>query len=60
MKRKQITASILCALLLVSCGAGETATDDTTPYETANTTAEAAPAVPIRDLGGKTFTFYVR
>lgn len=61
MKRKQIIATILCSLLLVSCGSGSTAQkDDTSPPDSEEQTTEAAPAVPVRDFGGKTFTFYIR
>ena len=63
MKRKQILASILCSLLLVSCGSGSTAQKDDTstpPPDSDESTTVAAPAVPVRDFGGKTFTFYIR
>ena len=61
MKRKQILASILCSLLLVSCGSGSTAqNDDTSTPDSEEQTTVAAPAVPVRDFGGKTFTFYIR
>ena len=61
MKRKQIITTILCSLLLVSCGSGSTAQkDDTSPPDSEEQTTVAAPAVPVRDFGGKTFTFYIR
>lgn len=60
MKRKQLTASILCALLLVSCGSREVIQNETTTAGTEESTTIAAPAVPVRDLGGKTFTFLTR
>lgn len=62
MKRKQIITAILCSLLLVSCGSGSTAQkDDTsTALSSEESTTVAAPTVPVRDFGGKTFTFYIR
>lgn len=63
MKRKQIITTILCSLLLVSCGSGSTAQKDDTstpPPDSEESTTVAAPTVSVRDLGGKTFTFYIR
>ena len=61
MKRKQIITTILCSLLLVSCGSGSTAQkDESSPPDSEESTTVAAPAVPVRDFGGKTFTFLTR
>lgn len=63
MKKTQITALLLAALLLVSCGAGQT--QDTGENETADTAAapetvveeeEAEYVFPELDCGGETFT----
>lgn len=62
MKYKPFASVLLSAILLVSCGSQSTIDNisNETSSDSTSTETEPAPLVPIRDLGGKTFTFYIR
>ena len=62
MKYKPFASVLLSAILLVSCDSQSTIDNisNETSSDSTSTETEPAPLVPIRDLGGKTFTFYIR